>query len=134
MNSHRIKICGASLFLVGWLGVGVAYAQAGPGFGPSPSLSPQPAPAQQQAQQQAAQPTFDASEIGHATHEWLALQVGGAEAAPHLPTPGAQASLAYARYMASFNGKIPAQFGSSIGSAGQGTAASSEYPESGGQQ
>jgi hypothetical protein len=134
LESHRMKVwnvCCTSLFLVVWLDVGVAHAQVGSNLGQPPQQAQ--APQQQAAQQQVDQQPFDASEIGHATHAWFALQVSGAEAAPRLPTPGAQADLAYMRYMASFNAKIPAQLGSTIGGAGQG-ATPSDYPESGGQQ
>jgi hypothetical protein len=55
-----------------------------------------------------------ASEIGTSTEAWLALQRGNAAAAPALPMPGAQATLAYERYMNSFRTKIPESFGSTL--------------------
>jgi hypothetical protein len=55
-----------------------------------------------------------ASDVGEATSAWLALQRGNAAAAPALPTPGAQATLAYERYMDSFRTRIPASFGSTL--------------------
>ena len=63
-----------------------------------------------------------AHDIGDATRTWLALQRTNAAAAPALPTPGAQATLAYARYMNSFETKIPDSFGSTLtGQGGAGT-------------
>lgn len=57
------------------------------------------------------------TDIGQATHDWFDLQRSNAAAAPALPTPGAQASLAYERYMDSFRAKIPASFGSALSGA-----------------
>ncbi|WP_342766994.1 DUF3613 domain-containing protein [Trinickia dinghuensis] len=59
-----------------------------------------------------------ASDIGRATRTWLELQRTNAAAAPALPMPGAQATLAYERYMNSFRNKIPASFGSALSSEG----------------
>jgi len=58
-----------------------------------------------------------ASEIGRSTAAWLALQRSNAAAAPALPMPGAQATLAYERYMNSFRTKIPESFGSTLSGA-----------------
>ncbi|MGG1943911.1 DUF3613 domain-containing protein [Trinickia sp. NRRL B-1857] len=55
-----------------------------------------------------------ANEIGRSTEAWLALQRSNAAAAPALPMPGAQATLAYERYMNSFRTKIPESFGSTL--------------------
>jgi hypothetical protein len=55
-----------------------------------------------------------AVQIGDATSAWLELQRSNAAAAPALPMPGAQATLAYERYMNSFRTKIPATFGSAF--------------------
>jgi hypothetical protein len=55
-----------------------------------------------------------ASDVGEATSAWLAVQRGNTAAAPALPTPGAQATLAYERYMNSFRTRIPASFGSTL--------------------
>lgn len=58
-----------------------------------------------------------AARIGDATRDWLDLQRTNTAAAPALPMPGAQASLAYERYMDSFHTKIPASFGSALSGA-----------------
>jgi len=54
------------------------------------------------------------SDIGDATNTWLNLQRSNTAAAPALPMPGAQATLAYERYMDSFRTRIPASFGSTL--------------------
>ncbi|VBM26626.1 DUF3613 domain-containing protein [Burkholderia pseudomallei] len=59
-----------------------------------------------------------ASEIGHATQAWFALQASNREAAPAQPMIGEAASLAYARYIESFRTKIPAFYGSAAGMSG----------------
>lgn len=59
-----------------------------------------------------------ASGIGTSTEAWLALQRSNAAAAPALPMPGAQATLAYERYMSSFHTKIPESFGSTLSGEG----------------
>jgi hypothetical protein len=64
------------------------------------------------------------SEIGEATNAWLNLQRTNTAAAPALPTPGAQATLAYDRYLDSFRTRIPASFGSAL--SGEGNAARGE--------
>ncbi|NRO96906.1 DUF3613 domain-containing protein [Paraburkholderia sp. NMBU_R16] len=56
--------------------------------------------------------------IGEATRSWLDLQRGNAQAAPALPVLGAQAALAYARYLDSFKTKIPSSFDSTLGAGG----------------
>jgi hypothetical protein len=75
-----------------------------------------------------------ASDVGQATRTWLELQRTNASAAPALPTPGAQATLAYERYMDSFRRKIPASFGSAL--SGNSGASRSGYanPAAGGAQ
>ncbi|WP_404990164.1 DUF3613 domain-containing protein [Caballeronia sp. LZ065] len=60
-----------------------------------------------------------ASEIGHATQAWLTLQSSNAAAAPAQPMLGAEASMAYDRYLKSFETAIPARFGSSLEDAGR---------------
>jgi Protein of unknown function (DUF3613) len=55
-----------------------------------------------------------ASEVGHSTRDWLELQRSNRAAAPAQPTLGAEAGLAYQRYMDSFKTKIPSSFGSSL--------------------
>lgn len=60
----------------------------------------------------------DASEVGHATETWLALQRDNRAAGPDLPMLGYAASLAYQRYIDSFKGKIPQSMGSPVNAAG----------------
>ncbi|WP_240324499.1 DUF3613 domain-containing protein [Trinickia diaoshuihuensis] len=60
----------------------------------------------------------DAAEIGRSTRAWLELQRTNAAAAPALPMPGAQATLAYERYMNSFRTRIPESFGSTLSGEG----------------
>jgi hypothetical protein len=72
-----------------------------------------------------------ASEIGEATRAWLALQRSNAAAAPALPTPGAEATLAYERYMNSFRTRIPASFGSTLSVRNDGNGAGGASYESG---
>lgn len=62
-----------------------------------------------------------ASEIGHATETWLALQRDNRAAGPDLPMLGEAASLAYRRYLDSFKNKIPESMGSPV-NAGVGVA------------
>ncbi|MFP6558709.1 DUF3613 domain-containing protein [Paraburkholderia sp. B3] len=54
------------------------------------------------------------SEIGHSASAWLELQRSNAQAAPALPMLGAEAGLAWRRYLKSFDTEIPASFGSSV--------------------
>ena len=70
-----------------------------------------------------------AGEIGRATRTWLELQRTNAAAAPALPMPGAQATLAYQRYMNSFTCKIPESFGSTL--SGTGGASRFDYTNAG---
>lgn len=70
-----------------------------------------------------------AGEIGRATRTWLELQRTNAAAAPALPMPGAQATLAYQRYMNSFTGRIPESFGSTL--SGASAASRSDYTNAG---
>ncbi|WP_114815341.1 DUF3613 domain-containing protein [Paraburkholderia kururiensis] len=78
-------------------------------------------PAQAQATTKAAtKANARASDIGPATSAWLALQRSNAAAAPAQPTPGAEATLAYQRYLESFKSKIPERFDSSMGQGGNG--------------
>ena len=70
------------------------------------------------AQSDAAQQAPRASEIDHSTNEWLALQRSNTAAAPVRPMLGAEASLAYKRYLESFNSEIPDFYGSSVSQAG----------------
>ncbi len=61
-----------------------------------------------------------ASEVDHATLAWLDLQRSNAAAAPAQPMLGAEAGLAYQRYLQSFTAKIPAQYGSALDQGGGG--------------
>lgn len=65
-----------------------------------------------------------ADEVGHSTLAWLALQRSNTEAAPALPMLGAEAGLAYRRYMESFKSKIPDLYGSALKAGGVGDAGS----------
>ena len=64
----------------------------------------------------ATEPMVWASEVGHSTRAWLDLQSSNTEAAPALPMLGAEAGLAYRRYMESFKSKIPDLYGSALNS------------------
>lgn len=72
---------------------------------------------------QAVQPAVRASEVGHATRAWLDLQSSNAQAAPALPMLGAEAGLAYRRYMESFKSKIPDLYGSALNAGNGGSGA-----------
>lgn len=63
---------------------------------------------------QAMQQPVRASEVGHSTRAWFDLQSSNSEAAPALPMLGAEAGLAYRRYMESFKSKIPDLYGSTL--------------------
>lgn len=73
---------------------------------------------------QTVQPEVRASEVGHATRSWLDLQSSNTQAAPAQPMLGAEAGLAYRRYMESFKSKIPDLYGSALntGTGGNGGA------------
>lgn len=72
---------------------------------------------------QTTQPEVRASEVGHATRTWLDLQSSNTQAAPALPMLGAEAGLAYRRYMESFKSKIPDLYGSALNSGSGGSGA-----------
>lgn len=72
---------------------------------------------------EASVPPVRASEVGHSTRAWLDLQSSNTEAAPALPMLGAEAGLAYRRYMESFKSKIPDLYGSAL-NAGDGNGSS----------
>jgi hypothetical protein len=74
---------------------------------------------------QTAQPQMRASEVGHATRSWLDLQSSNTQAAPALPMLGAEAGLAYHRYMESFKSKIPDLYGSALNTGNGGSGAMS---------
>jgi hypothetical protein len=63
---------------------------------------------------EATAPAVRASEVGHSTRVWLDLQSSNTQAAPALPTLGAEAGLAYRRYLESFKSKIPDLYGSTL--------------------
>jgi hypothetical protein len=69
------------------------------------------------------------SEIDHSTDQWLALQRSNTATAPVRPMLGAEAGLAYKRYLESFNSKIPDFYGSSIGQAGGGGSQGGGLPQ-----
>lgn len=81
------------------------------------------------AQSDASQPPVPNSEIDHATSQWLALQRSNAMAAPAQPMLGAEASLAYKRYLESFNSKIPDYYGSAIGQSSSGSSQGGTLPQ-----
>ena len=81
------------------------------------------------AESDSAQQPPRSSEIDHSTKEWLALQRSNAEAAPARPMLGAEAGLAYKRYLESFNSKIPDFFGSSVRQAGAGGSQGGTLPQ-----
>ncbi|WP_260854224.1 DUF3613 domain-containing protein [Paraburkholderia sp. BCC1886] len=70
------------------------------------------------AQSGEAQAPVARSEVGHATLSWLDLQRSNAQAAPATPMLGAEAGLAYRRYLESFKSKIPDLYQSALGSGG----------------
>lgn len=65
---------------------------------------------------EAQQAPVRASEVGHSTRAWLDLQSSNTQAAPAQPMLGAEAGLAYRRYMESFKSKIPDLYGSTLNS------------------
>jgi hypothetical protein len=77
----------------------------------------------------ATMPLGHARRIGETTRAWFDLQRTNSAAAPALPTPGAQATLAYERYLNSFRTKIPASYGSTL--SGGGGALRVDYPNVG---
>ncbi|MGF6722998.1 hypothetical protein P3T43_002350 [Paraburkholderia sp. GAS41] len=81
------------------------------------------------AQSEAGQQAVPNSEIGHATNQWRALQRSNAAAAPVRPMLGAEANLAYKRYLESFNSKIPDFYGSSIGASTGGGSQGGPTPQ-----
>jgi hypothetical protein len=97
-------------WIVSTLGVGVMMGVATGAF----AQTGEPA--------QPVQPPVRASEVGHSTRAWLDLQSSNTQAAPALPMLGAEAGLAYRRYMESFKSKIPDLYGSALnnGSGGNG--------------
>ncbi|SDE25887.1 DUF3613 domain-containing protein [Paraburkholderia lycopersici] len=62
--------------------------------------------------------TTSKSDVGQATRTWLNLQRGNMQAAPGLPTLGAEAGYAYRRYLKSFQTTVPDSFGSSLKTSG----------------
>ncbi|OLL32050.1 hypothetical protein BTH42_08850 [Burkholderia sp. SRS-W-2-2016] len=126
----------------GWLasmrGVGaVAAVVASATFGATPgfaqSAGEEGAAAQPvQPVQQDAQPVVRKSDVGPSTLAWLDLQRSNAQAAPAQPMLGAEAGLAYKRYMESFKNRIPEHYGSTFSSGGSGGSGGSGSGSSGG--
>jgi hypothetical protein len=86
-----------------WLAPGVIVLVAALAFGTAAAAC---------AQTPAGESEARASEVGHATRAWLDLQRSNTAAAPAMPMLGAEAGLAYQRYLDSFKNKIPGSFGS----------------------
>jgi hypothetical protein len=81
------------------------------------------------AQSNAAQPAVPPVEVGHATRNWLELQRSNGAAAPAQPMLGAEAGLAYKRYLASFDAKIPTWYGSLMNQSSGGGSQSGGVPQ-----
>lgn len=81
------------------------------------------APAMAEAPGEPAAAVRPTQPIGEATRSWLELQRSNAQAAPALPVLGAQAGLAYARYLDSFKTRIPSSFDSTLGAGGNAAGA-----------
>lgn len=96
----------------GWAASVLRVLCLGAAIGMAASAVAQTSGAAQPAE--ATQPLVRASEVGHSTRAWLDLQSSNAEAAPALPMLGAEAGLAYRRYMESFKSKIPDLYGSAL--------------------
>ncbi|NPT62426.1 DUF3613 domain-containing protein, partial [Paraburkholderia elongata] len=82
MNSRTTKRSWAASVLCFGVAMGVAASAVA-----QTSETAQPAAA--------TPPPVRASEVGHSTRTWLGLQSSNTEAAPALPTLGAEAGLAY---------------------------------------
>jgi len=107
---------------------------AGPQLNPVAQPPAAPAPAAS-APNSPARRAPRASEVGHATIGWLDLQRSDAEAGREPTMLGAEATLAYQRYLDSFKNKIPSSFGSSVGSGDSGNSLQgSGYGNGGGAQ
>ncbi|RFU48239.1 DUF3613 domain-containing protein [Paraburkholderia sp. DHOC27] len=81
------------------------------------------------AQGDAGEASAPPSEVDHATNAWLALQRSNTAAAPAQPMLGAEAGLAYQRYLTSFTSKIPESYGSMMGQGGSGGSPSGGLPQ-----
>jgi hypothetical protein len=130
----------AAVLALQMLGVQGAAAQsagpqsAGPQLNPVAQPPAAPAPAAS-APNSPARRVPRASEVGHATIGWLDLQRSDAEAGREPTMLGAEATLAYQRYLDSFKNKIPSSFGSSVGSGDSGNSLQgSGYGNGGGAQ
>ncbi|WP_233829431.1 DUF3613 domain-containing protein [Paraburkholderia sp. ZP32-5] len=111
--------------------VAIAMSVAAPAAGQTatqPEVSPD-SPTAQTAP--LVQSTPRASEVGHSTLAWLELQRSNAQAAPALPMLGAQAGLAYRRYLESFKSRIPDLYGSTLNGSGNGGSGSTSGSGSG---
>lgn len=104
-----------------WLAMAAMAAMAGMLLGAAVPASAQTSETEQPVQ--AVQPVVQASEVGHAARAWLDLQSSNTQAAPALPMLGAEAGLAYRRYMESFKSKIPDLYGSALNSGSGGSGA-----------
>ena len=93
----KTTIVAAGFFAVGVCATAIAETGPGPAVVASPSVP-----------------------VGEATRSWLELQRSNAQAAPALPVLGAEAGLAYQRYLESFKKKIPNSFDSALGTSGNG--------------
>ncbi|MDN0085057.1 DUF3613 domain-containing protein [Crenobacter sp. SG2305] len=106
--SVRVKtglvVVALSMLLLPWL----ARADEVPGGGASVT-----------SEQVAAADNAVSLPVGSATTSWLAMQREGQHSANRLPVLGDEATAAYARYLESFNHKIPAFFSSSVTSGGE---------------
>ncbi|ANB72340.1 hypothetical protein AYM40_08175 [Paraburkholderia phytofirmans OLGA172] len=111
MNSRTTKRSWAASVLCFGVAMGVAESALAQSSATAPPADATP-------------PLVRTSEVGHSTRAWLDLQSSNTEAAPALPTLGAEAGLAYRRYMESFKSKIPDLYGSALntGSGGGGGA------------
>jgi hypothetical protein len=81
---------------------------------------------------EATQPVVRASEVGHSSRAWIDLQSSNRQAAPALPTLGAEAGLAYRRYLESFKSKIPDLYSSTLGGSGNSGGGAMGFSGSGG--
>lgn len=127
---RALMLKGATATLAICCAAGISRAQEQP----QTQTQPQPQPQQVRAQNGMSAGTqsnaAQAGAIGDTTRAWLELQRSNAAGAPALAMPGAQATLAYERYMNSFRTKIPASFGSALSDSSGGRWA--DYSNSGG--
>ncbi|MCC8391175.1 DUF3613 domain-containing protein [Paraburkholderia sp. MMS20-SJTR3] len=121
-NRTAIRGCLAAMRGMGAVAAVVVSATFGatPGFAQSAGQEGAAAqPVQQDVQQEVRK-----SDVGPSALAWLDLQRSNAQAAPAQPMLGAEAGLAYKRYMESFKNRIPEHYGSTFGSGGNGGSGS----------